>query len=207
MNWLIQFIKPRSTKSNLSTPYEMETCDSPALSAESESELQQDDDLENEHFSDENSGENFVVDKPIIKKITRKRNTSEVTGNLKWNRKKVDIDQAEVEFLSKIGQFVEESTKETEAPKDANELFGLTLAAELKTLSPRNQIIAKHQINNLMFNLQMDANNAIQQNPLRSPPPSSPLNHFTPLSSPPPFVPMGSMHQWKTLICIKAIYI
>ena len=140
MIWLIQFIKPRSTKSNLSTPYEMETCDSPALSAESESELQQDDDLENEHFSDENSGENFVVDKPIIKKITRKRNTSEVTGNLKWNRKKVDIDQAEVEFLSKIGQFVEESTKETEAPKDANELFGLNLAAELKTLSPRNQL-------------------------------------------------------------------
>ena len=199
MMWLVQFIKPRSTKSNLFTPDEMDTCDSPALSADSESELQQDEDLENERFSDENSRENFVVDNPI----KRKRNKSEVTGNLKWNRKKVDIDQAEVEFLSKVGQFVEESTKKKETPKDANDLFGLTLAAELKTLSPRNQIVAKHQINNLMFNLQMDTNNAIQprniqQNPLSSPPHPSPLNHFTPLISPPPFVPVGSIHQWKT---------
>ncbi len=48
--------------------------------------------------------------------------------------------------------FLQEEDKE----KDENEIFGMLVTAELRKLSPRSQRVARHQIQNLLFNLQMN---------------------------------------------------
>ena len=68
-------------------------------------------------------------------------------------KKKPDMDREELLLLKSMQKAFEQNyCKE----KDELDLFGLLVTAELRKLSCRNQRIAKHQIQYLLFNIQMN---------------------------------------------------
>eukprot|EP00794_Sanderia_malayensis_P012484 gene12484-13767_t len=79
---------------------------------------------------------------------------SEVTKKQKWVKNKPDLDKEELRILKAIQKAFEEGTK-NDSKKDDIDLFGLLVSAELRKLNPREQRIASHQIQNVLFNLQM----------------------------------------------------
>ena len=89
---------------------------------------------------------------------------SQVTKKAKWMKKKPDLDKEELRVLKSMQKAFEEA-KERE--KDEIDYFGMLVIEELRKLSPINQRIARHQIENLLFNLQMnqEANPAHSYNP------------------------------------------
>ena len=79
--------------------------------------------------------------------------TSESTGREKW--KKNDIIEVQLSFF----KMAEKSLSETSnvAPEDPNDIFGKFIACELKQLGLREQRIAKHEMEGILFRIQMQS--------------------------------------------------
>ena len=80
------------------------------------------------------------------------RSISEVTGRAKSQKEKPDLDRMELQFLRKMEKVIA-TPKEK---KDDCDIFGLLVAAEIKELNNYNRMIAKNQIQNTIFQLQMN---------------------------------------------------
>ena len=89
---------------------------------------------------------------------------SQVTKKAKWMKKKPDLDKEELCVLKSMQKAFEERK---ERDKDEIDNFDMLVIAELRRLSLINQQIARHQIENLQFNLQMnqEANPTHSYNP------------------------------------------
>ena len=98
-----------------------------------------------------------MVEILVIVSSSKKQNqdSSEIsltTGKQKWSKKKKVEQPVELKFLTTIqGLVAESSTRDTE--KDSIDLFCLTIASELKSFTEREQILAKHKIRSVMFEI------------------------------------------------------
>ena len=85
-----------------------------------------------------------------------KHEISAVTDKGKWQKKGVDIVQAELQFLETVRNAAKEPKKEDQSREsDPNYHFAMMLYAELSKFSTRNQHIVCHKILNLLFDIQM----------------------------------------------------
>eukprot|EP00794_Sanderia_malayensis_P020859 gene20859-22910_t len=127
---------------------------------------------------------------------------SEVTGQQKWSKKKPDLDKEELRVLKSMQKAFQGSQEE---PKKGNiNLFGMLVSTELRKLGEREQRIAKHQIQNVIFTMQMQAED---HSSLRFPPsvslhqsvpfhqPSSSLNCSGPVHPLSPFNPQAPINH------------
>ena len=63
-------------------------------------------------------------------------------------------------FWAVLSRFVNANANEREQ-KDKNDLFGTTIFSQLKQLPHQERVIAKHQIRNVMFQIQMSKINSL----------------------------------------------
>ena len=119
----------------------------------------------NEDFFSDDASDVFSVqshrddisDAPSIRSTSsgkRKRNSS-TTGNQKWQKKAevTDIVSEELNFMKAVGKLV---SKDVSIEEDDIDLFGKLIASELRKMDNNEQCLAKHQINNVIFNIQMN---------------------------------------------------
>eukprot|EP00794_Sanderia_malayensis_P006944 gene6944-7724_t len=160
LTWLVPYIKLRATKTNLlerrseiATPSPTITeIDSVVGGDMEDGELSDDLSRDKEVFQEQ---EPNVLETPTNpKKRAQDWDISEVTKKQKWMKNKPDLDKEELRVLKSMQKAFEEGTKD-DSKKDDIDLFGLLVSAELRKLNPREQRIAKHQIQNVLFNLQM----------------------------------------------------
>ena len=146
MEWLVPFIKPRTTQTNLSSSQYSYPQSS---STESFSTNETCEDV-SAHELDECRMEEEEEDNNVL-------STSATTGNKNWSKKKVDVEEEEVKCLRSF-QKVIEGRKEVvskNSEKYENELFGTFVATQLNKFTAHEQNIARHQIQNSLFNIQM----------------------------------------------------
>eukprot|EP00794_Sanderia_malayensis_P007640 gene7641-8481_t len=87
------------------------------------------------------------------KKLSMNSSISEVTERTKWQKEKPDLDRIEMQFLNKMEKVI--VSPEEKEKKDDCDIFGMLVTAEIKKLNTHNRIIAKNQIQNMIFQLQM----------------------------------------------------
>eukprot|EP00794_Sanderia_malayensis_P006727 gene6727-7485_t len=183
--WLIPYIKLRATKTNLPPPSIEKATPSPTPTMDSCSIVDDNDNNEanfyeatmEEQLSDEEHG-NCLETPRNTRKRSCANDISEVTGQQKWSKKKPDLDKEELRVLKSMQKAFEGSQEEPK--KDDIDLFGMLVSAELRKLGEREQRIAKHQIQNVIFTMQMQAED---HSSLRFPPSVS-LHQSVPFHQP-----------------------
>lgn len=86
----------------------------------------------------------------------KNRKISETTGREKWHQKKErTIDDAQLSFFKTVEKSLNQPS--TDSIDDPNDVFGRFIACELKQLSLREQRIAKHEMENVLFKIQMQS--------------------------------------------------
>ena len=130
LEWLEPYIQPGNSTSNL-------------ILINDESDGTGDGtDKDNDFDRSSNSGES--ENKEMFK--------SQVTGRTKYMKRskaKDDIDTAELEFLQTIGDRLKE--KATEPKKDEESIFGNLIASQLRQLQYHERVMAKMEINNVLY--------------------------------------------------------
>ena len=86
---------------------------------------------------------------------------SEVLQKPKWQNNRPNVDNIEVRPLKTMERVME--TSKEEEKKDDCDIFGMLVAVELKRLTNYNKMVAKQQIQNLIFQLQMNQEQKEQQ--------------------------------------------
>ncbi|XP_046856117.1 uncharacterized protein LOC124449219, partial [Xenia sp. Carnegie-2017] len=128
LQWLVPYIKSGATKTNLSVS-------NTGSGSTSNCSLLTNDEIEHVSLLNEDNGcQRIKPDEVFDDKIT---DISDTTRHKKWSKTKVDVEQEEIQFLH---------------------LFGMLVASQLKKLNTHEQAIAKHQIQNVVFNMQMNQN-------------------------------------------------
>ena len=89
---------------------------------------------------------------------------SQTTRREKWHQSKKDIDKIQIDLLNTAKDVLKTSTSEN-VPKDdkensTNVTFGKHIAAELDELPPKFQRRARHEIHNILFKIQTEADDA-----------------------------------------------
>eukprot|EP00794_Sanderia_malayensis_P015532 gene15532-17117_t len=87
------------------------------------------------------------------KKPSMNSSISEVTGRTKWQKEKPDLDRIELQFSKKMDKVI--VSPEEKEKKEDRDIFGMLVAAEIMKLNTYNRVIAKYQIQNMIFQLQM----------------------------------------------------
>ena len=160
LSWLAPFIKPRSTRTNLpragNCADRSKAIESTVQDEENYESMSEEDPLCAAEGNGDDDNVSFSV--PLQSSTTKKSfddsaGVSKTTGKRKWTKQKEHVNQAELDFLNAMKKAVVEPNQK--GCKDDIDLFGMLVAAEVKKLSHRNQLIAKNQIQNLLFNLQM----------------------------------------------------
>lgn len=186
--WLIPYIKLRATKTNVPpASIEKATPISPTPTIDTGS-IVDEQDYDDANFYDEVTSEGQCFNENIEEtpKNMRKRSgddISKVTGQEKWSKKKPDLDKEELSVLKSLQKAFE--SPQEEPKKDDIDLFGMLVSAELRKLGKREQRLAKHQIQNVIFTLQTQQ----EDDSVRSFNPSPSLRQTTYLQ------PSASFHQ------------
>ena len=158
LSWLLPFIRSRSTKTDI---YALE------LAAESETlslytgkpDFDSSERSENIPNIEHNSApENSMV----TIGLKRKQYPSSLTDNPHWKKSNnSDFHQKVVPKLQQYQpnaanqMYSETPNKEILWKEDDNDLFGKMIGAELKTLSGKKQFLAKREIRNILFTIEM----------------------------------------------------
>ena len=98
--------------------------------------------------------------KGVKRKSPNDSDTSEETQKAKWQNNRPILDNIEVRSLQRTERVIENSKEEE---KDSCDIFGMLVAVELKKLTNYNKMVAKQQIQNLIFQLQMNQEQKEQQ--------------------------------------------
>lgn len=157
LSWLLPFIRSRSTKTDI---YALE------LAAESETPSY----TEKHDFDSNERSENIPniehsstpENSMVTIGLKRKQYPPSLTDNSYW--KKNNNSDFHQKVVSKLQQYQPSAANQThsEIPnkeilwkEDDNDLFGKMIGAELKTLSRKNQFLAKREIRNVLFTIEM----------------------------------------------------
>eukprot|EP00112_Aurelia_sp_Birch-Aquarium-sp1_P003306 Seg1369.3 transcript_id=Seg1369.3/GoldUCD/mRNA.D3Y31 product="hypothetical protein" protein_id=Seg1369.3/GoldUCD/D3Y31 len=155
MSWLAPHIQPRSPKTNSLTRNDARTLPSLLATHRAVSiDGSYDAPPENKYqASNSEEGANSFVQIPSRKRRSEGPNTSVITEKEKLHKGNNNVSCKEL-TVPQSNQKITEEPK-TESPMDENHYFGLMIAAEIRKLSPRNQLLARHEMQNVLFNIQM----------------------------------------------------
>ncbi|XP_065068514.1 uncharacterized protein LOC135693858 [Rhopilema esculentum] len=207
--WLQPFIQARSSKTNLPPRNVASFPKSPATPSEASEIFEEGtaetfggDDDDNDDYDDDNGNEiseegqnidetsvseplgeevnnDFPARTPAKKFKSRKCEISAVTGKTKWQKKGMDIENMELQFLETVRKAVEEPRTEAQSTvNDSNYHFAMMVYSEINKFTPRNQYIARHQIQNIIFDIQMQEQQQksfMLQPAWNAPPPDQPV--------------------------------
>ena len=169
--WLQPYIRTRTTIKNLNVSQSLKN-PIPSMSAAPSHEVVVINDVKGEEIAFSNDNDNVSLytssnDGGTTPALGVKRKSpidsdiSEVLQKPKWQNNRPNLDNIEVRPL-KTMERVSETSKEEEK-KDDCDIFGMLVAVELKKLTNYNKMVAKQQIQNLIFQLQMNQEQKEQQ--------------------------------------------
>ena len=166
LNWLDDFFASRQGKSNLPSKDQDIDDEEDIYEEEEEKEEEeqenQDEEIEVQSFEEDlvpgasTSKPEASTSKPNNK--TKKKPRSEIKGSARENL----LEDMEFSLIKNLNERVSKKRKTGEETKE--DLFCKSIAADLKDLPPYERCIAKNEIRNIMFKLQMSAMTK-QQNP------------------------------------------
>ena len=155
MSWLAPHIQPRSPKTNSLARNDARTLPS-LLATHRAVSMDANYDASPEskyHTPNGEEGANSFVQIPLRKRKSEGPNTSVITEKAKLHKANNNINNKELALPQNNQKIIEDP--KTENPMDENHYFGLMIAAEIRRLSPRNQLLARHEMQNVLFNIQM----------------------------------------------------
>ena len=157
----------RTSKSNIQPRLEDEREHSSDISESGDEKRNDSEDGDGFTTAAENSPDVSTQATPSIIPDSRKRvasksgTMSSTTGRAKWTKKKKEekseLDAAQISFFNTVEKALNEKDDDSKQIDAANEIFGKFVACELKQLSAKYQRIAKHQIENILFEMQMNS--------------------------------------------------
>ena len=166
-SWLFRFVKVRKTKSNLSLTKEggEEDFDEDQYEDERNKEDENNEDESNEGYNDEDQYEANELENSLKKsteEIAEKQDTPflkrKLTGKMEKTKltvrkcEKSEIEEEEFKALQVIDKLAS-----GEENKGECEIFGELIATELETFSQKQRLLAKHEIQNVLFKIRMQS--------------------------------------------------
>lgn len=171
LSWLFPFVKVRTTKSNISSAKEDEEDEdfdenlNNVDQNEADTNNECDDINEEMEATNESAAENSLQTRAVGNAEEEERDTPRLKRKLTGKvdkvskvkvqtnkREKTDIEKEELKALQVINKLAS-----AEENKGECEIFGELIAAELKTLDQRKLFLAKHEIQNVIFKIRMQA--------------------------------------------------
>lgn len=153
LRWLDPYIQLRQTTSNLlanSTDQDHE-----------ESDTRNDSHGSDTQYSDDLRGPSPVSDTSATNSTNSLKrdgsSISETTGRIKYCKKKKanenkKVDEAELELIKSISSKFQNKSSECMKEKDDDDMFCALLASQLRQLNPRDKLLVKMQVNNIIYN-------------------------------------------------------
>ena len=115
------------------------------------------------------SPESSISDTSKRRKVSETSNSkrkiykaSETTGREKWHQKKNDVEDAQLSFFKMVEKTLSEPSNVPS--EDSNDVFGTFIACEIKQLNLRERRIAKHEMEGILFRIQMQSESQRQHN-------------------------------------------
>ena len=152
--WLDDFIRPRSSKSSFD--------DSESLLEGNQEEhrifTEEDRDIGEEPDEPEflREDDSYYMSSNIVESAPRTNSTQPKTQQPPKRKlqesKESELDKRKISFLKTISQRMESRDKKT---KNAEDRYAVTIADKLKELPYRERLMAKHEIENILFKYQM----------------------------------------------------
>ena len=155
MSWLAPHIQPRSPKTNSVARNDARTLPSLLATHRAVSmDVSYDASPESKYHTPNNEeGANSFVQIPSRKRRSEGPNTSVINEKATFHKGNNNINSKEPTVPQNNQKMIEDP--KTEGTMDENHYFGLMIAAEIRKLSPRNQLLARHEMQNVLFNIQM----------------------------------------------------
>lgn len=178
-SWYDEYTRCRATKDNISSPIPSNTASNDTNNGDGNGEDEND---ENKVDENNDKDDNYLAD--IWQSFSQETEVSKRKGSKRKVSQASVIDNND-QLLKDVGEIIKKRHT-SGSKKDPEDLYGLTIAAELRKFPPKLRCMVKHEFGQILFKYQITMHNP--STPLLSP--ASPVNSFTSMLS--GFPPMGS---------------